>query len=227
MEPELSEQEAQQAPGQIVSATPKLLVVGIGASAGGLQALQRLFTHMPADSGLAFVVILHLSPEHESYAASVIQQATVIPVTQVTETVSIVPNHIYVIPPNKYLSMVDDALHPSQLGEPHGRRALIDLFFRTLAETHGRNAAAIVLSGGGADGALGVQRIKEYGGVVLAQEPQEAEFDSMPRHTIATGLVDFILPVAEMPTSLIEYWSSTEAIQLPALDVPHQGSDAG
>ncbi len=207
MESEPAAREAQEPLEQIIIPDSNHPVVGIGASSGGLQALQKLFAHMPADSGMAFVVIMHLSPAHESYAASLIQQATAMPVTQVNETVLIAPNHIYVIPPNKYLSMVDGSLHLSDFDEPRGRRAPIDLFFRTLAETHGRNAAAIVLSGSGADGANGGQRVKESGGIFLAQEPQEAEFDSMPRSAIATGLVDFVLPVAAMPASLIAYWS--------------------
>ena len=116
------------------------------------------------------------------------------PVSQVVDSEPIAPNHVYVIPPNKYLSMNDSLLSLAEPGDARGRRAPIDLFFRTLAEAHGRDAAAIVLSGSGADGTIGAQRLKEHGGVVLAQEPTEAEFDAMPRNAIATGLVDFVLP---------------------------------
>lgn len=161
-------------------------VVGIGGSAGALSALRTFFTSMPANSGMAFVVILHLAPTQKSSADSVIQQSTAMPVVQVTERVTVEANHVYVISPNKYLSMDNGSIDVRDLDGTHGRRAPIDVFFRTLAETHGRDAGAIVLSGSGADGAIGVQRIKERGGVVLVQDPDEAEFDSMPRNTIAT-----------------------------------------
>jgi two-component system CheB/CheR fusion protein len=146
-------------------------------------------------------------------------------VSQVVDSEPIAPNHVYVIPPNKYLSMNDGLLSLAEPGDPRGRRAPVDLFFRTLAEEHGHDAAAIVLSGSGADGTIGAQRLKEHGGVVLAQDPAEAEFDGMPRNAIATGLVDFVLPVAAMPPRLIAYFSSAEAIRLPVADTPRHESD--
>lgn len=122
-------------------------VVGIGASAGGLQALQQFFSQMPSDSGMAFVVILHLSPVYESNLASLLQKITTMPVSQVTEPTLIMPNHIYVIPPTHQLVMVNGTIRLDAYEEPRVRRAPIDLFFRTLAETQGRRAAAIVLTG--------------------------------------------------------------------------------
>jgi two-component system CheB/CheR fusion protein len=204
----------------------KLPVIGIGASAGGLSAIKEFFANVPADSGMAFVVILHLSPNYASNAAAVIQQASAMPVTQVNEAVRIVPNHVYVIPPNRNLAMNDGVLQPREIDEPRGRRAPIDLFFRALAEAHGRYAAAIVLSGSGADGAIGLQRVKEYGGMVMAQDPPEAEFDAMPRNAIATGLVDYVLPVAAMPARLIAYWNSAELLRLPTHEAPRSKGDS-
>jgi two-component system CheB/CheR fusion protein len=200
-------------------------VVGIGASAGGIRALQGFFAHAPADCGMAFVVILHLSPSAESNVAEILQQTTAMPVTQVTEATRVEPNHVYVIPPNKLLSIQDGTIYLQAPAGEQVRRAPIDLFFRSLADSHGRNAAAVVLSGSGADGTVGVQRIKENGGAVLAQDPHEAEFDAMPRNVIATGLVDYILPVADIPAALIEYWRTAEAVQLPIDTVPLPASD--
>lgn len=193
-------------------------VVGVGASAGGLKALKQFFAQMPGDCGMAFVVILHLSPEYESNLANLLQQTTTMPVTQVLESVSVVPNHIYVIPPTKQLSMSDGSIHIEDLEDLRGRRASVDLFFRTLAETQGRRSAAIVLSGTGSDGAVGIKRVKERGGLTLVQDPQEAEFDGMPRSTIATGLADFVLPVGSMPETLINYWRVGDTVKLPSVD---------
>jgi two-component system CheB/CheR fusion protein len=190
-------------------------LVGIGASAGGLQALQQFFTHMPADSGMAFVVIMHLSPTYKSHAASLLQHTTEMAVVQVTEAVPVAPNHVYVIPPAQDLSMVDGAIHLQEREESRARHAPIDLFFRTLAETHGRSAAAVVLSGSGADGTSGIKWIKEHGGVALAQEPEEAEYAGMPRSAIATGMVDYILPVTALPDALVTYWRNAATVRLP------------
>ncbi|MDQ3133973.1 MAG: chemotaxis protein CheB, partial [Acidobacteriota bacterium] len=138
-------------------------VIGLGASAGGLQALKDFFTHMPAESGMAFVVIMHLSPKHESHAAALLQATTEMPVTQVTEAVKVEPNHVYVIPPTKNLEMHDGHITLTEPEPLHrGKQVAIDLFFRTLGETHNQNAVGIVLSGMGSDGTNGLKRIKEY-----------------------------------------------------------------
>jgi two-component system CheB/CheR fusion protein len=208
------ESQSEQNDDTIVSPFHPFPLVGIGASAGGLQALQHFFTHMPADSGMAFVVIMHLSPTHESHVASLLQHTTKMPVIQVTEAVHVAPNHVYVIPPTQDLSMVDGSISLQEREASRAGRAPIDLFFRTLAETHGHSAAAIVLSGSGADGASGVERVKERGGVTLVQEPEEAEYASMPRSAIATGLIDYILPVTELPDALVTYWRNAASVRL-------------
>lgn len=181
------------------------MVVALGASAGGIGAFKEFFAHAPERSGMAFVVILHLSPEHESHLAEVLQSSTRMPVTQVTESVKVAPDHVYVIPPNRSLSCVDGSLVLSEVTRVEERRAPVDIFFRTLAETHGARAACVVLSGTGADGTMGLKRVKENGGVAIVQEPSEAEYPDMPRSSIATGLVDLVLPVAEMPARLVSY----------------------
>ena len=191
-------------------------VIGLGASAGGLQALKDFFTHTPANSGMAFVVIMHLSPKHESHAASLLQATTEMPVMQVTEAVKVEPNHVYVIPPTKNLEMSDGQIilkDPQHLSE--GKQVAIDRFFRTLGETHKENAVGVVLSGMGSDGTNGLKRIKEHNGLAFAQDPKEAEHDSMPRHAIGSRLVDFVLPVAEIPAKLIEIRRNASRIMLP------------
>jgi two-component system CheB/CheR fusion protein len=180
----------------------RLTVVGIGASAGGLSALQVFFAALPAATGLTFVVVVHLSPEHDSSLAELLQSRTQMPVQQVTGRVAMQPDHVYVIPPGRRLLVSDDHLDLAALEMPPGARTLIDLFFRSLAEQHG-DGAAIILSGLGSDGAVGIQAIKEAGGLVFAQAPDEAEYDSMPRSAIATGVVDVVGTVAELAAQLV------------------------
>ncbi len=182
------------------------LIAGIGGSAGSIPAFQTFFRNVPPPgSGIAYVVILHLSPEYESRLAEVLQNATSIPVTQVLEPVRVVPDHVYVIPPNRSLAMQDGMLVPSAVTSFEERRAPIDIFFRTLADTHDSRAVCVILSGSGADGSMGLRRVKEYNGLVLVQDPEEAEFKEMPRKSIATGLVDFVLPTAAMPSRILAY----------------------
>jgi chemotaxis response regulator CheB len=132
------------------------LVVGIGASAGGIQALKEFFENTPSDSGMAYVVILHLSPDHDSKLAEVLQAATTMPVKQVTEREKVEPDHVYVVPPNQHLMMLDGHLGVSPNLRVEDRRAPVDIFFRTLAESHGPRAVAVVLSGTGANGSMGI-----------------------------------------------------------------------
>ena len=190
-------------------------VVGLGASAGGLEALIRCFEHLPTAPDMAFVVILHLSPEHESNAAAILQRSTKMAVLQVKEATKIERNHVYVIPPSRSLLMYDGhlALVPSQ--RDRGRHIAIDLFFRTLAEAHKERAVGVILSGTGSDGAVGLASIKEYGGIVVAQSPNDAEHRGMPDSAIATGKVDFVLPVTEIPQKLIDLWANARKIELP------------
>lgn len=190
------------------------LVVGIGASAGGIQALKEFFENVPADSGIAYVVILHLSPSHDSQLAQVLQTVTPIPVSQVLEKTKIQPNHAYVIPPNQHLTMEDGFVIVSPNLYIEDRRAPVDIFFRTLAESHGSMAVCVVLSGTGANGSMGLKRIKERGGAAFVQNPREAEFNEMPRNSIATELVDEVLPVVAIPAKIITYKNSLGTVHI-------------
>ena len=190
-------------------------VVGIGASAGGLSALLRFFEHMPADSGMAYVIVLHLSPQYESSAAVILKRVTKMPVTQVLQPTPIEANHVYVIPPSHDLTMDNGHLRLSEPTRTKGMHVAIDLFFRTLAQAHQERAVAIVMSGTGADGAVGLTRVKEWGGITLVQTPDDAEYDAMPRAAIATGMVDFVLRVVDMPQRLLDLWGNASRIRLP------------
>lgn len=180
-------------------------VVGIGASAGGLSALKIFLEHVPADSGLAFVVVVHLSPDHESHLAELLQPHTRFPVEQVSRTSRLEPNRVYIIPPNANLNAIDTHLRLTKLEQHRLERAPIDHFLRTLASTHDGDAIAVVLTGTGSDGTLGVKDVKANGGVVIVQDPSEAEYDGMPQSAIATGMVDFVLPVAEIPECILRF----------------------
>ena len=184
--------------------TKKPVVVGIGASAGGLEALSTFFDNIPPDTGLTFVVVTHLSPDHKSILGELLQRHTPMPVIQVmTEKVAIHPNHVYVIPPNRQLVLSDSDLHTAAFDKPRAERAPIDIFFRSLAAFHAE-PIGIVLTGGGSDGALGIRSVKEAGGLVLVQDPLDAAYDSMPRSAISTGVVDVILPLRELAAKLVE-----------------------
>jgi PAS domain S-box-containing protein len=190
------------------------LVVGIGASAGGVKALKDFFAAMPSDSGMAFVVILHLSQQHESNLSEIIQHETQMPVRQVTETVGVEPNTVYVIPPAKHLEMTDGIIRPRDPIREKGVRVPIDRFFRTLADAYGRKAVSIILSGTGTDGTLGMKHIKGRDGFAIVQDPLDAEYDGMPRSAIDTKIVDVVLPVAEMPEKLLFVRDSNEKLRL-------------
>ncbi|HYW57156.1 MAG TPA: chemotaxis protein CheB [Polaromonas sp.] len=190
-------------------------VVGIGASAGGLPAMIRFFEQMPARNGMAFVIILHLSPSHESNAAEILQRATSMPVVQVTKATRIEADHVYVIPPASDLLMNDGYLRvvdPTRTGGPH---VAIDLFFRTLAHVHRERAVCVVMSGTGADGAVGLARVKEQGGLTFVQSPEDAEHDGMPLAAIASGMADFVMPAAELPGKMMALWANARRIQMP------------
>ena len=179
------------------------IIAGIGASAGGIEALHAFFESLPENLGIAFVVVVHLSPERRSALAAVLATRTSMPVEQVMGTVPLVANRVYVVPPDRRLEITHSSVSAVPFDEPRGRRAPIDLFFRSLAEHHGESFA-IVLSGGGSDGAVGVKAIKEAGGLVLVQDPAEAGHDSMPRAAIATQVADLVLPVRDLARRLAE-----------------------
>jgi len=173
-------------------------VVGIGSSAGGIAALQSFFESLPSGARkLAYVVVVHLDPTHQSELAAILGTRTNMPVVQVNRRMSLEPGHVYVIAPDRRLQIADHEISSEEFSEPRGRRAPIDLFFRSLAEQRG-DGFAVILTGAGSDGAVGVRAVKEAGGVVLVQDPREAEYPSMPRSAIATGVADFILPVREI-----------------------------
>ncbi|MGH8153614.1 MAG: CheR family methyltransferase, partial [Rhodanobacteraceae bacterium] len=190
-------------------------VVGLGASAGGLSALKRIFENLPKQNGMAFVVVLHLSPEHESSADKVLQACTRMPVLQVDDTTPLEPDHVYVISPAHDLKMSDGSLLVTPAERPRGRPVAIDLFFRTLADTHQEKAIGIVLSGTGTDGSVGIARIKEQGGVTFAQSPQDAEYEDMPRSAVASAQIDFVLPAPEIAAKLVALRDNTRSIRLP------------
>ncbi|MBV8144768.1 MAG: response regulator [Gammaproteobacteria bacterium] len=190
---------------QIHGATPDFCVIGIGASAGGLEALRALFSRLPPAPGFACVVIVHLSPEHESHLVRMLQPYTQMPVRQVSKTTALEPNCVYVIPPNANLNSIDTHLRLSQLEGRRVKRAPIDHFLRTLADTHGERAVAVILSGAGSDGALGIRQIRDHGGLTIAQDPREAEFDGMPQAAIATGTIDLVLSLRDVADELLRY----------------------
>jgi two-component system, chemotaxis family, CheB/CheR fusion protein len=192
-----------------------MAVVGLGASAGGIAPLQQFFGDMDPKSGLAFVVVMHLSPDHESNLASILQLRTSMPVTQVSEAVKVRPNHVYVIPPNHQLTFEDSTLHLMPPQQPLGRRVTIDLFFRTLAQAYGQRAVCVILSGTDSDGVIGLKHIRAQGGLSIVQDPNEADHDSMPATAISTGMVDWVLPVEMMAPKLMEFVKNENAMRLP------------
>jgi two-component system, chemotaxis family, CheB/CheR fusion protein len=202
-------------------------VVGIGASAGGLAALARFLEAMPAEPGMAIVIVMHLSPRHDSIVDRILQRSTSMPVTQVAEALPLQKNHVYVISPRHALSMNDGYLRLLDMERPRGRHVSIDFFFRTLAEVHREKAFAVILSGTGSDGSVGIARIHERGGITLVQQPEDAEYDQMPRAAIATGAVDVILPVAELPERIVAMARDASKIVFPAGAAVDDTSDAG
>ena len=182
-------------------------VVGIGASAGGLAAFEAFFSAMPADvdPGMAFVLVQHLAPDHKSILTDLIKRYTRMQVYEVEDGMEVRPNCAYIIPPNRDMAFLHGPLYLSEPLASRGLRLPIDFFFRSLAQDQHERAICIVLSGTGSDGTLGVRAVKGEGGMVMAQNPESTDYDGMPRSAIATGLVDFILPPAEMPAQLIAF----------------------
>ena len=180
-------------------------VVGIGASAGGLEACTKLLDALPPDKGMAFILVQHLDPTHESMMAELLAHHTSMTVVQATSGMLVEPNHLYIIPPGSYLSAGKGALHLSEPEARHGARLPFDFLLRSLAEEYGERAICVILSGTGADGSLGLKAVKEKGGLVIAQDPEEAAFDGMPRNAILTGAVDLVLPLASIPDALTKF----------------------
>ncbi len=179
-------------------------IVGIGASAGGLEALTKFFQAMPAESGIAFVIVVHLDPQHVSILPDLLQKQTRMSVLQAAEGELVEPNHVYVIPPNRNLSIRNGRLHLLEMPSARGAALPIDSCLQSLAKDQGRNAACIILSGTGSDGAAGLRAIKNASGLVLSQDEGSAKYDGMPRSAAATGLVDFVLAPQDMPAQLLQ-----------------------
>lgn len=221
MDPDFYEQGANELDNIIPTRGYHMVpMVGIGGSAGSVAALQSFFQKMPPDSGFVFIVILHLSPVHHSTMADLLGRCTSMPVVQAEDAQKVAINHVYVIPPGKLLTTTDGHLRLSDLEYEKGKRVAIDVFFRSLADTHGPHSAAIVLSGADGDGAIGIKRIKERGGLTVTQDPDEAEHSSMPRMAMDTGMIDWVLEVKEMPERLVQYFSREKLIRLPPEDGP-------
>ena len=190
------------------------LIVGIGASAGGLEAFEQFFSHLPPDSGMAFVLVQHLAPDYKSLLPELLAKHTQMPVLQVKNEVRVASDHVYVIPPDATLTIDRGVLRVlSPPVELRGHRTPIDGFFHSLAEDQGEYAVCILLSGTGTDGTLGLKAVKEYGGMAMAQTPDSARYDSIVRSAIATGLVDHVLPVVEMPAKLREHATHLMALR--------------
>ena len=198
---------ALSTPADVHTARARFPVVGIGASAGGLAAFEAFFSGMPAgvDPGMAFVLVQHLAPDHKSILSDLLRRYTRMRVFEVEDGMVVQRNCAYIIPPNRDMAFLNGALHLLEPAAPRGRRLPIDFFFRSLAQDQHERAIGIVLSGTGSDGAEGVRAIKGAGGMVMAQNTASTEFDGMPRSAIATGMVDYQLPPAEMPAQLIAY----------------------
>jgi two-component system CheB/CheR fusion protein len=180
-------------------------ILGMGGSAGSLEAFEQFFSHMPVDSRGAFVLIPHLDPSHKGIMPELLQRCTTMPVIQAQDAMSVRPNSIYIIPPNKDMSILRGSLFLHEAAAPRGWRTPIDFFLRHLAEDQGERAIAVILSGMGTDGTLGVKAVKEHLGLVMVQESASARFNSMPRHAIGTGLVDYVAPAEDLPSKLVAY----------------------
>ena len=195
-------------------------IVGMGGSAGGLEAFGQFFAHMPTDSGMAFVLVQHLDPTHKGMMPELLQRCTKMQVFQAEDGMKVRPDCVYVIPPNRDMSILHGTLQLLEPSAPRGLRLPIDFFFRHLAEDQGERAVGVILSGMGTDGSLGIKAIKEKLGMVMAQDVRSAKYDSMPRSAIATGLVDYIAPAEDLPGKLLGYARHSSVIlkEKPAIE---------
>jgi two-component system CheB/CheR fusion protein len=180
-------------------------MAGIGASAGGLDAFKKFFTAMPPDSGIAFVLVPHLDPVHKSLMVELLARHTTMPVVEVENDMPVEANHVYIIPPNKYMTIHDGVLRLTGPVERHPAQTSIDLFLCSLADDQQERSICIILSGTGSHGTLGLKAVKEAGGMAMVQEPATAEYERMPQSAVATGLADYVLPAEQMPAALVKY----------------------
>ncbi len=198
-------------------------IVGLGASAGGLEAFEQFFRHVPADSGMAFVLVSHLDPSHASILTEILQRTTTMPVVEVRDQMQVARNSVYVIPPNRDMTIFHGILQLNIPAVPHGQRMPIDTFLRSLAEDQSEKAAGIILSGTGTDGTLGLRAILGAGGITMAQEPTTAKFDGMPTSAIQTGYVTHVLPVEKMPEALLSAMLTLRLQPPPSPALPLSG----
>jgi len=209
-------------PGQLHETAPSAVrIVGLGASAGGLEVLGQFVAHVPMASGLAYIVVQHLDPTHKAMLSELLQRATPMPVREVTESLLVEPDTVYVIPPNSELTVVGGKLHLAKPSKPRGMRLPIDVLFASLARAQGERAIGVILSGMGSDGTLGLLEIKSQGGLTLAQQPDSAQFDSMPKSAIAAGCVDIVALPAEMPNRILLVTGARKSVEGMA---PRKGS---
>jgi chemotaxis methyl-accepting protein methylase/PAS domain-containing protein len=187
-------------------------IVGIGASAGGLEALEQFMQRVPAGSGMAFVIVQHLDPTRKGLMAELLQRSTRMKVIQVKDRMRVKPDCVYVIPPNKDMSILHGVLHLFETAGARGLRLPIDYFLRSLAQDQQQSGIGVILSGMGSDGTLGLRDIKEKAGLALAQEPTTAKFDSMPRSVIDAGLADIVAPADELPEKIMAFLKRTPLI---------------
>ena len=180
-------------------------VVGMGGSAGGLEAFGQFFSHLPSDTGLAFVLVPHLEPTHKGMMPELLGRHTKMEVVEAEDGMAVQPNHVYVIPPNADLAILHGKLQVLEPAAPRGLRMPIDFFFRQLAVDQKEKAIGIILSGMGSDGTQGLKAIKENLGMAMVQDPASAKYDGMPRSAINTGLIDYVAPAEELPAKLIQY----------------------
>jgi len=190
-------------------------IVGIGASAGGLEALELFLSGVPKGSGMAFVIVQHLDPTRKGIMPELLQRATGMLVIQVKDRTQVHPNRVYVIPPNKDMSILHGVLHLLAPVSPRGLRLPIDFFLRSLAQDQQEQSIGVILSGMGSDGTLGLGAIKEKGGLVLVQDPATAKFDGMPRSAVDSGQADIVAPVKDIPGRILAYLHRTALVQTP------------
>ena len=196
-----------------VKVTDKFPIVGIGASAGGLEALEQFLSNVPVNSGMAYVIIQHLDPTQKGMLPELLQRVSTIDVYQAKDRMPVKINSIYVIPPNKSMSLLNGVLHLFDPVETRGMRLPIDFFLRSLADDRKDLSIGVILSGMGSDGSIGLRTIKEKNGIVMVQDPSNAKFDSMPRNAIDSVLVDIVAPAKELPGKLIEFLKHIPAIR--------------
>ena len=214
-------EEASRTPAPPATPDAGVRVVGIGASAGGLDPLQQFLAGVPVASGLAYVIVQHMDPTHKALLRELLQRSTSMPVHEAAEAQRIEPDAVYVIPPNAELTVLAGALHVATPSRPRGHRLPIDVLLGSLARELGDRAIGVVLSGMGSDGTQGLQAIASQGGLTLAQEPESAQFDSMPRSAIAAGCVKIVALPGEMPARILAMPGLQRAVRSPSIESMH------